>query len=394
MGNKEKQPSTGSNTSSESLTVRQSRHCIFISGMGGFYSSLRRLREGLDEAYGGSKNVTVFNSIYSSDQPNHRRFEQIADSIAYRLEDGPLDIVANSLGATELYRALSVLEEIDENYFGNRERNENLHIILVGPSGSSRNFIEKVAYARGVMRMARKELTYTPLRQKSETLIRGVASLTQFPAETIPDIARKIRSALPKTWSNRRSIITDILFEPKTYNRQYLTHGQIARLTSIDERLNTATSSEDISALLRQRGEIAKEAMQSLVDNTGDNSEDTSSPGSFKPYFKAKGLFTTLIMAMGGGPLNKFKELAIEGVQVSWLVSEFDYVVPIDRALRFYDQLGYNPNNHIRVQELWPHTGPLAQPSAFGQIVFSLHENITGDSSPTLPPEAVIFKVE
>src|SRR3982074_1175358 len=114
------------------------RHCIFISGMGGNHAGLTGIREGLKEAYGGEENVTGFNSIFSTDKPNPHRFEQIADSIAYHLDEGQLDIVVHSLGAAELYMALKALKKRNENYFDDHERNEKLHIILVGPSGVSR----------------------------------------------------------------------------------------------------------------------------------------------------------------------------------------------------------------------------------------------------------------
>jgi hypothetical protein len=374
------------NIPSEGLSNNPERHCIFISGAGGYHDGLKGIREGLEKPYGGSENVTVFNSIYSPDQPNPRRFEQIADSIKHHLSKGQLDIVVHSLGAAELYRALKELKERDKNYFEDNERNKKLHIILVGPSGSSGNFIEKAAYLKNVMRMARMELPNSPLPTNSNTLERGVASLSQFPSN-IENIAQKTRDALPSSWSNRRDGIKNISFKPID-NKEYLSSEQRARLVKLDAEFNAATSKKDISKFLKQRGEIVKSSIDNLL--SARKPEDTPPAEPLEPHTNTKGLLKTIFIGLGNRPIKKFRRLAQNGVEVSWLVPEFDYVVPVKKALRFYDKLeGYKAADHVQVKELWTHTSPAVQPKTFGEDVFSLNKNIPADRNIVAVPTEI-----
>jgi hypothetical protein len=356
----EREPSPSiHNAHTENLSSNPKRHCIFISGMGGFHDGLSGIRKGLKEAYGGEENITVFNSIFSPDQPNPHRFEQIANSIAYHLEkeNGQLDIIVHSLGAAELYNALKVLKRSDKNYFKNAERNKNLHIILVGPSGSSANYTEKTRYLKNVIRMARKEMTNTPLGTKSHTLERGILSLTQFPAKNIPDIAEKTRKVLPEFWSNRHDGISDIPFKAERDNNEYLSDDQ-RELTALDAKLNDTTSNEEIRDFIRQRGEIVRSSIEPLW-SAAHEPGTTPSTEPLKPHIRAKGLFKTIFRGLGNEPIKKFQELAKKGIRISWLVPEYD-IVPIKRVLRFYDKLDdKKAADHMQVPKYY---GPITVP--------------------------------
>lgn len=62
------------------LETKSNRHCLFLSGGMGTYAGIRGIREGLEKQYGVG-NVDIFNSIFSTDPQNPKRFKQMADVI-------------------------------------------------------------------------------------------------------------------------------------------------------------------------------------------------------------------------------------------------------------------------------------------------------------------------
>ena len=89
------------------MNVEQ-RHCLFVPGMTATNAAMTAelgIKSGLAKAYGGSENVTVFNSIVSTDEPNPERFNHMADVVMSHAKSG-IDVVAHSLGSEELRRVL------------------------------------------------------------------------------------------------------------------------------------------------------------------------------------------------------------------------------------------------------------------------------------------------
>jgi hypothetical protein len=348
------------------------RHCLFISGMGGSHDRLGKIEYGLGKSYGGTKNVTIFNSIYSSDNPNPHRFYQIADSINYHLEKGNLDIVVHSLGATELYSALKMLKQKKE-YFNNIDRNKKLHIVLLCPSGTSKGPLETVAYIKNIVRVATNELTNGPF-SRSNTLERGIVSLNIFPAE-IDNIAEKTRSSLPKSWSNKYEGVKSIQSKPEEVSKN-AEEDALADIAKLDQKLDNAFYSENYDLarnLIRQRGELVKLEIGEIYSSKS------------KQNFKTKGLLRTILIGLANKPIKFIMKLAKKGVRVDWLVPEYDYPVPSKSAIRVYKKLNMKPQDHILIQEMETHiAGPIIHPESFGETIYSLRELISGQKSSSL----------
>src|SRR3989344_9686067 len=90
--------------------INRKPYCLFISGGFGTNAGIHGINEGLRKQ-DGAKSGKGFNSVFNFEDPqNPNRFNEMADFIQAHAKDG-LDIIAHSLGASELKKAIDQINK-------------------------------------------------------------------------------------------------------------------------------------------------------------------------------------------------------------------------------------------------------------------------------------------
>src|SRR3989344_4555249 len=176
--------------------VGQKPHCLFISAAMGTNAGIEGIRKGFEDEYGGERNVDAFNSILNpKDSKNLERFDQMATIIQEHARTG-LGIVAHSMGGAELQKAIKRVKKQDPTFFERPENTQNLHIVLVSPSGFNPGFLRGLRYIGRTIKFNYEQGDWL----KSKTFRRGIDALTAFPLEGIDpqELAQSLRKAVPE----------------------------------------------------------------------------------------------------------------------------------------------------------------------------------------------------
>jgi hypothetical protein len=352
---------------------KQKKHALFISGMKGTDNDLLRIGSGLRGEYGG-ENVTMFNSIFSTDTPNRQRFETMADVIQERAATG-LDIVVHSLGAEELRRAVKILKKRDKEFFDKLENAENLRIVLVAPSGFSQGVKERIQYTKGFLNILKHhDHEMSTLFARDDSVLRGLESLHIFPLDNAADVTQKLTETAPE-WSQKRGKTDIVRFDEPQSNKNYierkLNPEEQVYLSEVDRRLQTALAEDSIEVarnLIVERGKVLRPVLSSFYGCEFEPGLTSEEKKRKLPQRMGKFLVIRSLMRAGGGKaVKEFSKLSKEGVQVDWLVPEYDCIVPLKTAEKYYDSLGDDANGMIKLLEGATHISVPSQQEIFAR---------------------------
>lgn len=353
-------------------------HCLFLSGGRGTYAGIRGIKEGLEQQYGVG-NVDVFNSIFSNDPQNPKRFEQMADNIQEHAKEG-LDIVAHSLGAAELRKAVRIIKKRDEAFFSRKENAENLHIVLVSPSGFNKGIIERFKYLGRTYRHFSQEADM-PLIARSKTLLRGIHALTAFPPQGISasDLALALREAMPELSQYRDSFTSTPVVDTRESFESHLSDVQKEDIAIYSEIIRAAIENRNYSklpSLIKIYGEkLRKPLAQTFAGNfeSGDAQVLEATKATIGGYI---GLLSTLIEAFGSKSMKELAKLRQKGIRVDFVFPEYDIFMRLDEAIAFFEGKD-KALKHIKVAEGVAHAYPALQKKRFGETIRSFREDNT-----------------
>ena len=357
------------------LEANPKLHCLFLSGGMGTYAGIRGIKEGLEKQY-GIGNVDIFNSVISTDPQNPKRFKHMADVIQKHAKGG-LDVVAHSLGAVELKNALKEVSKKDKTFFENRENTQNLHIVLIGPSGFSKGIKGAFNFLGRIIRYSRE---YADLGKisKSNTLYRGVDALTAFPPIGISsqDLAEGLRKAIPELSHYKREISTFPLRTEQNYFDK-LSSEQKEHVATYSEMIKSAIENRNYSGLrvlIKAYGEKLRKPLAKLY--AGDL-EEVPAPILEKTGLAIGGyigLINTLISAFGSSAMKEIATLNKKGVRVDFVIPEYDIFVRLDEAITFFEGKE-GTSKHIRMAEGVAHAFPALQKNRFGEMIKNLQKD-------------------
>src|SRR5882724_1309688 len=348
--NVEKQQPGVEARSQRTETEPKPRHCLFIPGMNATNSGIAAelgIGPSLANAYGGVENVSVFNSIISTDKPNIERFTKMANVIKEYSETG-LDIVIHSLGAAELYKVIQLLKREDPKFFKDQKRKENLHFVMIGPSGSSKGLKERITY---------------PFRVLGGATDMQYSAMTAFPIQSIsPEALTKVNSDV----SNKRDDIPTIPFQNFRTNKEYLNDAEHAMLLTYDAKLQQAYEREDIKEakrVIKARTKAIHRPLQQVFEGTTVIS--TEKPG--RRIIGGRQGLGVILRAFGKKPMEEFMRLSDMGYQVDYLVPEFDTVKPLEKIVRLFQ--GRDTALRVNVIESSGHAGIGLQPDLYARAI-------------------------
>jgi hypothetical protein len=362
---------TSINRESDNETVRKP-HCLFLSPAMGTDAGLRGVKVELGKNYGPDK-VTVFNSVLSPDPQNPNRFEQMADIIQTHAKEG-LDIVAHSVGAAELRRAIKKVTERDSAFFDKEENRENLQIFLVSPSGFNKGILGALKYLGRTFKFNREQGNW-PIFSKSKSLYRGIDALTAFPPEgiTSSDLAQAMQKAMPKQ-SQYREGIEKIPLEEERNNISRLSQNQKEILTIYSKKMQKAIEQKNYAEFRGIVAEYGKIFFSTLNDIYAGEFESARSEGleAAKATMGAYiGSIRTLINSLGSTPMKEIAGLHKKGVSVNFVVPEYDIYVKLDQAIAFFEG-SKKASQRIRMALGTTHMFPELQPMRFGALMKNL----------------------
>ena len=353
--------------------VGQKQHCLFISGGMGTYAGIRGIKEGLEQSYGVGK-VEVFNSVFSKDPQNPNRFEQMADAIQKHAGEG-LDIVAHSLGAAELRKAIEIVKKRDETFFDRKENAENLHIALVSPSGFSEGIKGPFRFLARTWRFAREQADFGKASKK-DTLFRGIDAITAFPPQGISssDLALALREAMPELSQYREGFTLAPVVDTKESFESHLSLAQKEDIAIYGEIIRAAIENRNYSKLPSLIKTYGEKLRKPLIDVYAGNFESGEAPiqeatrATMGGYI---GLLSTLVEGFGSKPMKELASLRQKGIRVDFVFPEYDVFMRLDEAIAFFEGSG-DANSHIKIAGGVAHAFPALQPKEFGKIVSSL----------------------
>lgn len=356
--------------------VDQKLHCLFISGGMGTNAGISGIKEGLEKQYGVRK-VEAFNSVFNFQDPqNPNRFNEMADFIQKHAREG-LDIVAHSLGAAELKKAIDKVKKRDEAFFENEENTKNLHIILIAPSGFLKGIDGPFRFLARTIRFVREQ------SPKSNTLLRGIDALTAFPPQDISssDLALALREAMPelsqyqkdqKSFSlaavsskdNFASHLPDVqkkeiadysaLIRSAIENRNY--DGLRVLVKAYGEKLSKPLAEVYAGSLELEEKLILEETRMSMLSSIGG-------------YI---GLLNTLVKGFGSKTMEEIADLEQKGVKLDLVISEYDIFMRLKDAIAFFNGLSVDASQNVHLVQGVAHAFPALRAMGFGKMASSL----------------------
>lgn len=333
---------------------RASRQCIFIPGMYATNSGMqaeRGIGAALIGEY-GEENVTVFNSVISKDKPDPERFAKIEKEIKMRVSEGPLDLVAHSLGAVELAHVLKSIRKDDPDFFDNKEVQDNLRIRLIGPAGFNKGLVSKAGYIRRVLRVNGSEG-------------RGFQALSAFSPKNIEpsDLSR----AHSKISNKDAGVPLDT--SENDDNEDYLSDIDKAAVATYDAELLLAIEQGNFdlaSQITRDRGKGLSDPLEKVFEGN----TDTISANKGKDIYSGIGI-RMVIKAIGKKPMKEFAHLSNQGVRVDFVVPEYDIAVPLTKLVKYFKMTNDRIEDHSVVVEASDHNGVGLTPKRYSKILKS-----------------------
>jgi hypothetical protein len=364
----------------EIVPVDAEQYCLYISGATGTNAGIRGIKEGLEQQYGVGK-VEAFNSILNFEDPqNPKRFEQMADFIQSHSRKG-LDIIAHSLGTAELQEVIEVLKKRDKNFFDKKENVENLHIILISPSGFSKGIDGPLIYLSRLIRYARSQVD---LGLELNSPHRGIDALTAFPPEgiTSEDLAVALRKAMPELSQLKADFPVETL--PLVTERDYsdkLTDFEKEQIKTYSDMMKIAIASQNYDGLrhlIIKYGENLKEPLKQVYAGSFESADAQAIKeihetvlGYIGGYM---GILRVAVDGFGSEPMKEIAKLQKKGVTVYFIVPEYDIILPLNEAIEFFDG-SEDASSHIKIAEGVAHAFPALQKNRFGEMVKDLGED-------------------
>lgn len=353
------------------ISPKPPRHCLFISGIAW---SVNGVKEGLEKEYGNG-NSDVFSSISSLDRQNPQRFEQMADIIQKHAGEG-LDIFAFSLGAAELGRALKLVEKRDKEFFGNEKNVGNLNIILGSPSGFNKGLIGGLRYLARTIKFNREEGSM-PLFSKGDTLRRGMDALAAFPI-SVPqaELSSALQKAMPEMSQDREGIKKIVLEDNKNYvsslseeqKKQVETYGDMIRL-AIDN-----CNYDGLRHLVGSYGKIFKGSLDEMYkgcfDSTGDQETKESGKLTMKEMVGGQiELLRIMNNALGSVPMRQLEALQEKGVNIRFIVPEYDIYVKVEQLIEFLGESSEKAYEKMKIVSGATHQVPSVRRPEVGRLI-------------------------
>lgn len=356
-------------------------YCLFISGGSGTSAGISGIKEGLERQYGAGK-VDVFNSALDFEDPqNPKRFDQMADFVQSHSKEG-LDIVAHSLGAVELKKTIDIVKKRDEAFFDKKENVENVNIVLISPSGFSEGIKGPFRFLGRILRYG-YEQGGLGFMSKSDSSFRGIDALTAFPPKGIKsqDLAEALRKAMPELSQLDKGQSAEII--PLQREDNYL--NKLSDKEKLQQELYSAMMSNAIANgnydglryLVIGYGKMLRKPLEQVYKG---NFESTGAPileatkATIGGYIE---LLNILVDAFGSKPMKELAKLKDKGVNVNFVIPEYDIIVPLDEAVAFFDGPD-EASKHIKVAEGVAHAFPALHKFEFGEMI----KNFQGDKTP------------
>lgn len=314
-------------------------HCLFLSGAMVTNAGIAGIKRGLEVEYGVGK-VDAFNSILNLEDPqNLKRFDQMAEVIQNKAKEG-LDIVAHSLGAAELRRAIKKVTEKDATFFDQKENTENLNIILISPSGFNKGIIGAFKYLERTIRFNRAEGSW-PLLSKSDTLHRGIDALTAFPPDGIPSEAleQALREGMPEL-SQYREGVERIPLEEEHENKSFLSKEQQENVSIYSAKMRLAIESgnyKGLRHLISSYGKILMPEVNKIYEGEFESAKAQGLKATKATMGAYIGAIRTLINSFGSTPMKEIANLQKKGVSVYLGFPENDIFMKLDQAIAFFE---------------------------------------------------------
>lgn len=359
-------------------------HCLFISGAKGTNAGMRGIKEGLENQYGIGR-VEAFNSVLSSEDPkNPERFEQMADFIQSHAREG-LDIVAYSLGAAELKKAIDIVKKRDGTFFDNKENTQKLHIILISPSGFLKGIDGPFRFLSRTVRFVREEADIGSF-SKPNTLLRGIDALTAFPPDGInqEDLTLALREAMPELsqYQENQEDFSAATIPSKEDFAFHLTDDKKKEIDTYSASMRLAIENRNYSGLrelVKAYGEKLRGPLVQVFAGSFDNEEKlireetrTSMLSSIGGYI---GLLDVLINGFGGKTMDEIADLSQKGVKVDLVIPEYDTFMKLKDAVSFFNGLSTDASSGVHLAQGITHLFPALKPTGFAKMISDLGKN-------------------
>ena len=346
--------------------VGQKPHCLFISAAMGTNAGIEGIRKGFEDEYGGERNVDAFNSILNpKDSKNLERFDQMAEIIQKHAKTG-LDIVVHSMGAAELQRAIKRVKRKDSTFFERPENTQNLHIILVSPSGFNPGFLRGLRYLGRTIKFNYEQGDWL----KSKTFRRGIDALTAFPLEGIDpqELAQSLRKAVPEL-SQYREDITAISSENGIGYTSQLSEEYQKLVTEYSGWFQDAIKHSKYDIIRRLTAEYGGRFHNQLKKvYAGEFEMQREFPDIRTTVGGIIGMLNMMINSLGSVPMKELKDLEEKGVKIDFICPEYDMLMRVNEAIRFFGG-SQEKASHIKMAEGRTHQFPGLEGARFGRIV-------------------------
>ncbi|MBI2613714.1 MAG: hypothetical protein HYW62_02995 [Candidatus Levybacteria bacterium] len=354
-------------------------HCLFISGGKGTNAGIRGIKEGLEKQYGVGR-VEAFNSVYNFEDPqNPNRFNEMADFIQEHAKEG-LDIVAHSLGAAELKKAIDKVKARDREFFENEENTKNLHIILIAPSGFLKGIAGPIRFLTRTVRFAREQ------SPKSNTLLRGIDALTAFPPEGIApeDLIVALREAMPELsqyQKDQKSFSLDAVASKDNFV-SHLSDAQKEEIADYSALIRSAIENRNYDVLrdlVKEYGEKFRKPLAEIYAGSFELEEEPILEATRISILSAMGgyigLMNTLIKGFGSKTMEEFADLERKGVKLDLVISEYDVLMRLKEAIAFFNGSSTDASQGVHLVQGVAHAFPALQAIGFGEMIKNLGEN-------------------
>ncbi len=351
-------------------------YCLFISGGMGTNAGIRGIKQGLEQQYGVGK-VEAFNSVLNFKDPqNPKRFEQMADFIQQHAKEG-LDIVAHSLGAAELRKAIEIVKKKDAGFFDNKENTKNLHIVLVSPSGFNKGKMGFFKYMRKAFKHYNQEMD-VPVVSQSKTLLRGIHALTAFPPVGVPseDLILALRKIMPELSHYKEEDTLSVFLQGEQHNFDELSDVQKGFIISHSKMISFAIKSgkdSDLRALVISYGEELRKPLAQVFAGNFESGDAQVQEATRAMMGGVIGWMSTVIDGFGSKPMRKLAELQQKGVRVDLLIPEYDVFMNLQEAIAFFEGSD-DALKQVTIVEGVAHAFPALRARGFGEMIGNLNK--------------------
>lgn len=317
------------------------RFYMFFPGAGATYKGISGLRTEFANKY-GPKNIIVYNSILSPEAPSPNRYEEMGELIQNKIKKKtPITVVAHCLGAAEFQTAVKTVEENTKHFFDDPDHVKNINTVLISPSGFFKGWKGAAEYLRRVYNLACNEMNF-PIISNQSSGVKGLISVNTFLPENISrsTMVKGIRNAFSNL-SQFKENLPEVEFIPSKDYNPYLPREIRKKIQKIDEQLKKAFIQADnkaIKMLLSLRGIISGKELDKAYSGEYFNEQD-SYQKTIQKWSKGglSKLGKVLSDMFQGKPMEKIKELKKKGMHVSFIVPEYDVLVPIKEVFKFFN---------------------------------------------------------